>query len=63
VTEPIEPIRRRRRTVLPIPPLARRRDPDDWDEVRDRREDAPPPRRPAPPPREEPGEGHVDIRA
>jgi hypothetical protein len=64
VTEPIEPLRRRRRTVLPIEPISRRYA-DDWRTVRERREDeAPPQRRPKPPPPpEDPGEGHVDIRA
>jgi hypothetical protein len=63
VTEPIEPLRRRRRTVLPIDPLSRTYQ-DDWRTLRERREDAPPKReRKPPPPPEDPGEGHVDIRA
>jgi hypothetical protein len=62
--EPIEPIRRRRRTVLPIPALAKRRAPDPYDpaEAEERRERQPrrAPQRREPEP---PGDGHVDVHA
>ena len=61
--ERIDPIRGPRRTVAPIPPLVRRLDPE-ADEGERRREGEPRQERPRPrPPHDEPGEGHVDVRA
>ena len=57
MTDRIEPIRRR---VEPVPLVRRGSERDPYEEQRERQKRRPPRREPLP---EDPGDGHIDVRA